>query len=61
MDAISKTLVKRRDEYLSDAAYAEQRALQSNDPQIQQSWRTIADSYRDLAARAAQSIKQNAP
>lgn len=44
---------KRRAEFLTKAAEADKFAAESKDSRIRDSWKEIADGYRDLAARNA--------
>jgi hypothetical protein len=43
----------RREEFLLRAEEVDERAQRAEDPEIKDTWRTVADCYRDLAARAA--------
>jgi hypothetical protein len=52
------SLSKRHAEYLARAAEAERQAERASDTQVRQSFRTIAESYRELVSYLQRRVKR---
>jgi hypothetical protein len=57
-DVISQKMAARRDEYLRHAANADKWASEAEDVKVWESWKGIAESYRQLAANVSSNIQR---